>query len=148
MVSPFDSVVVRTSCQLLVPFMQVFALYVLFHGHYSPGGGFQAGAILSASVILTRLTQREHLANRYLPRETAVRLGALGVLVYGGVGLLPLFWGGEFLDYGRVSLLGLLPAKARYYGILGVEIGVALGVCGVMVSIFDDLAAAPPDEDG
>lgn len=143
MLSPFDSVIVRTTCQFLVPFMQVFALYVLFHGHYSPGGGFQAGAILGASVILTRLTQRQRFAFLFLPGEAALRIGAAGVLVYAAVGLLPLFWGHEFLDYGHIAIPGLAAEKARYYGILGVEIGVALGVTGVMVSIFDDLAGSP-----
>jgi multicomponent Na+:H+ antiporter subunit B len=146
MISPFDSVIVRTTCQLLVPFMQVFAVYVLFHGHYSPGGGFQAGAILGASVILMRLTQARRFSSRYLSGDLAVRLGAVGVLVYGLVGILPLFWGGAFLDYGKVALAGLETARSRYFGILGVEIGVALGVGGVMVSIFDDLAGAPKED--
>jgi multicomponent Na+:H+ antiporter subunit B len=35
--------------------MQLFAFYVLLHGHYSPGGGFQAGILLGASMILPRL---------------------------------------------------------------------------------------------
>jgi len=144
-ISPFDSVVVRTTCQVIVPFMQVFALYVLFHGHYSPGGGFQAGAILGASVILTRLTQRQQL-DRFLPRDLALRAGALGVLIYASMGLIPLLLGGEFLDYGRMSVFGWTPARARYWGILGIEIGVAIGVCGVMVAIFDAVADSGIDE--
>lgn len=145
MISPYDSVIVRTASQLLIPFMQVFAAYVLFHGHYSPGGGFQAGSILAASVILSRLTQRRHLADRILAGDAAIRLGAAGVLIYGAVGLLPLLWGSAFLDYGAVPVPGFEPAKVRYYGILLVEIGVAAGVWGVMVSIFDDLAEAGED---
>jgi multicomponent Na+:H+ antiporter subunit B len=145
MISPYDSVIVRTVAQVLIPFMQVFAAYVLFHGHYSPGGGFQAGSILAASVILARLTQRPLLARRVLTGDAAIRLGAAGVLAYGVVGLLPLLWGSTFLDYGAVEVPGFEPAKVRYYGILLVEIGVAAGVWGVMVSIFDDLAEAGED---
>jgi multicomponent Na+:H+ antiporter subunit B len=145
MISRYESVVVRLSCQLLVPFMQVFAVYVLFHGHYSPGGGFQAGAILAASIIVARLTQPPEVAQRYLPRSSAIRLGATGVFLYGSVGLLPLSCGGEFLDYGRLALGELMPARARYWGILAVEIGVGLAVCGAMVSIFDDLGRRGPE---
>jgi multicomponent Na+:H+ antiporter subunit B len=134
-----ESLVVRTVCRLLIPFMQVFALYVVFHGHESPGGGFQGGAILGASVILTRLTQGPRINRRLLPGSWALRLGAAGVLFYAGVGLLPLFWGGAFLDYDDVPLLGFPVAEVRALGILAVEIGVAAGVCGVMVTIFDDL---------
>ena len=143
MISPAESVVVRTSCQIIIPFMQVFALYCLFHGHYSPGGGFQAGAILGASVILVRLTQHRNL-DRFLRGDRALRLGALGVLLYGTVGLLPVLLGGNFLDYGRYAALGWTSARARYWGILGIEVGVALGVCGVMVAIFDALARRGP----
>jgi multicomponent Na+:H+ antiporter subunit B len=140
MITAFDSLVVRVACKLLVPFMQVFGLYVLFHGHESPGGGFQGGAVLGASIILTRFTQGRYISQRMLPGDWPLRLGAIGVLVFGGVGLLPLLWGGSFLDYGEIPIPGLPIGQVRALGILGVEIGVAIGVCGVMVTIFDDLA--------
>jgi multicomponent Na+:H+ antiporter subunit B len=41
MIQPYDSLIVRTVCKILIPFAQVFALYVLVHGHESPGGGSQ-----------------------------------------------------------------------------------------------------------
>lgn len=143
MINAYDSVVVRTACRMLVPFVQVFGFYVVFHGHESPGGGFQGGAILGASIMLLRFTQDGDTNRRYLPGTAAIRLGALGVLIYGSVGALPLLWGGSFLEYGRVPFLGLAAADVRALGILGVEIGVCFGVAGVMVSIFDDLAPAP-----
>jgi multicomponent Na+:H+ antiporter subunit B len=143
MIDPYDSVVVSTTCRVLIPFAQVFALYVLFHGHESPGGGFQGGAILGATVILARFTTPRAVSLRYLPGMWAIRVGALGVLIYGLVGLLPVAFGGTFLDYGRIPLPWLPTAEIRALGILGVEIGVAVGVAGVMVSIFDDLAPNP-----
>jgi len=149
MITPYDSVVVRTVCKLLIPFVQVFGLYVLFHGHESPGGGFQAGAILGASMILARFTETREVARRYLTGSAAIRAGAAGVLLYALVGLLPLLWGGSFLGYGAVPLGSMPPSEVRALGILGVEMGVAIGVTGVMVSIFDDLAPSPnePESD-
>lgn len=141
MIAAFDSVVVRTAVRILVPFIQLFALYVLFHGHESPGGGFQGGTILAASVILARLTQDPSLGLRYLPRESAIRLGAAGVLVYFGVGAVPLVMGRPFLDYSALPLPGVPAAELRALGILGVEIGVALAVTGVLVAIFDELVS-------
>jgi multicomponent Na+:H+ antiporter subunit B len=152
MITPYDSIVVRTVCKIVIPFAQVFGLYVLFHGHESPGGGFQAGAILGASVILARFTVPREITLRYLTGSGAIRVGAAGVLIYAVIGLLPLPWGGSFLGYGAVPLGGLPPAEVRSLGILAVEIAVAIGVTGVMVSIFDDLAPRPiqppgPSED-
>jgi multicomponent Na+:H+ antiporter subunit B len=142
MIPPYDSVTVRTVAKLLVPFIQVFGLYVVFHGAKSPGGGFQGGAILAASLILTRLTTGPGIGADFLPGLRALRLGAVGVLAYAAVGLLPLFWGAPFLDYGAVPLPihGGDRAEIRALGIEAVEVGVALAVCCVMLSIFDDLA--------
>jgi multicomponent Na+:H+ antiporter subunit B len=142
MITPYDSVVVRTVCKLLIPFAQVFGLYVLFHGHDSPGGGFQGGSILGASVILGRLTV-PRVSEPPFPTAWGIALGAVGVLIYGLVGLVPLLFGGTFLDYGAVPLPGMSAAEVRHLGILGVETGVAIGVSGVMVSIFEDLAPKP-----
>jgi multicomponent Na+:H+ antiporter subunit B len=144
---PYDSLVVRTTCKLIIPFVQVFALYVLFHGHESPGGGFQGGAILGASLILLRFTEARSLSGRILSGPRAIQLGAIGVLIYAGVGLLPLVWGAPFLDYGGIPLPGVSRPETRSLGILGVEIGVACAVTGVMVSIFDDLAPRPAERD-
>jgi len=51
-----DDVIIRTVARVLIPFIQLFALYVIMHGHHSPGGGFQGGVILGASFILYLLT--------------------------------------------------------------------------------------------
>lgn len=146
MISRFDSLVVRTAAKVLVPFIQVFALYVVFHGAKSPGGGFQGGAILGASIILTRLTAAPEISLRYLPGLWALRLGGVGVLIYALVGLLPLFAGRPFLDYGALPIPAAHTNEVRALGIEAVEVGVALAVASVMVSIFDDLAPAERSE--
>lgn len=143
MIQPYDSLIVRTVCKILIPFAQIFALYVLVHGHESPGGGFQGGAIFGASIILNRFTQGRGARPRYLPGSWALRAGAIGVMIYGGVGLVAMLFGGEFLNYAHLPLLGMSAADRRAMGILFVETGVALAVTGVMVSIFDDLAPDP-----
>ena len=139
MMPQYDSVTVRTVAKLLVPFIQVFGLYVVFHGAKSPGGGFQGGAILAASLILVRLTAGPEISARLLPGTTALRLGACGVLFYALVGLVAMCDGGSFLDYGALPL-PLPPAELHAVGIEAVEVGVAFAVCCVMLSIFDDLA--------
>ena len=47
-----QDLIVRTVCRLMLPFIQLFGLYVIAHGHHSPGGGFQGGVILGSSLIL------------------------------------------------------------------------------------------------
>ena len=44
--------ILRIGAKLILPFILLFALYVQFHGDFGPGGGFQAGVISAAMVIL------------------------------------------------------------------------------------------------
>ena len=48
--------IVTNTVRLLVPVIQIFAFYVLAHGHVSPGGGFQGGVLMGASFILVALS--------------------------------------------------------------------------------------------
>jgi len=144
MITRYESPIVEIVCRVIVPFVQVFALYVITHGHYGPGGGFQGGVILAASFILLRLSLGRELAHQKLPPRLAIGLGAFGVLLYGLTGLVPLFSGGQYLDYGHLPIPGVSGAELRYLGILIVEIGIAFGVMGIMVGIFDNLVERQP----
>ncbi len=48
-------VVLRVAAKLLIPLIALFALYVQFHGDLGAGGGFQAGVIMAAAIILHAL---------------------------------------------------------------------------------------------
>ncbi|MDL1976783.1 MAG: Na(+)/H(+) antiporter subunit B [Deltaproteobacteria bacterium] len=136
-----DDVIVKTLSRLLIPFMQIYALYVIAHGHYSPGGGFQGGVILAASLILLVITYGLDNTLRRMSEKLNVIMCSGGVFIYAGIGVLCLILGGNFLDYAKLSpVLGVGIAQARSLGILGVEVGVGMAVMAVMVSIFLDVA--------
>lgn len=145
---PGSDIILQSAARLLVPVMQLFALYVLALGHHSPGGGFQAGVILGASFILLALSYDLGAVLKRLSEQTLLRLGVGGVLLYAGIGLLCLLLGGRFLDYGRLTLFGFSPAMARSHGILGVEIGVAATVMAIMFSLYVDLASGGDLDEG
>ena len=52
----YPDTIIRFVARQIVPFIQLFALYVVAHGHHSPGGGFQGGVILGASFILLAIS--------------------------------------------------------------------------------------------
>jgi len=129
------------------PFIQIFALYVIMHGHYSPGGGFQGGVILGASFILLVITQGLDKTRRRFSQKLDTIFCSIGLLVYSGIGMLCLIIGGNYLDYSKLSkILPVLAPKARSLGILGVEIGVGIGVMAVMYSIFSDIVTGGEGE--
>ena len=136
--------VLRVVAQLLIPFIVVYGFYVHFHGEYSPGGGFQAGVILAAAVILYALIYGMDAAKRAIPPAVA-RVGmALGAMIYAGVGFAAMLMGGEFLDYDALH-----PDHAhhtgQHMGIILVEIGVLVTVTSVMLAIFYAFAGRTPD---
>lgn len=128
----------RVVGRLLIPFILLFALYVQFHGDFGPGGGFQAGAIFAAAVILYTLIEGEDEAMRVLPRRVLKGLAVAGALLYGGVGVAGIVLGGNFLDY---NVLSGDPVAGQHLGILLIELGVGLTVTGVLLSIFFAFAA-------
>jgi len=136
--------IVSLVSRVVSPFIMMFALYVIFHGHYSPGGGFQGGTLIAAALILIRLAEGNETAQLQFPRAWATPLGSLGVLIYFGTGLAAVFMGGRFLDY-SVLHLAHHATMSRSYGILLVEIGVGLAVTAILVSIFDNLLEGKPD---
>jgi multicomponent Na+:H+ antiporter subunit B len=138
MTDRYHSVVVELVSRIVVPAIQLFAIYVITHGHYSPGGGFQGGAILAASVLLLRLTLGPEESFRRFPPGVGLPLAALGLLAFLLIGLVSVAQGGAFLDYGNLPL-PLDPAYIRYYGILAVEVAIGLIVWGTLVAIFDQI---------
>lgn len=141
MTDEYESVVVEVTTRIMVPLLQVFALYVILHGHYSPGGGFQGGVILAASIILLRLTLGHRESHDYFPPSLPIVLACVGVLTFGLTGLLPIFFGGEFLNYGRLPMPGVSEVMRHYWGILFVEAAIGLAVWGALVAIYDKLTA-------
>lgn len=140
MIREHDSVIVTTLVRMLVPPIQLFALYVVVHGHGSPGGGFQGGVILAASYILIGLTLGREELERRVREGGLLILGAVGVLIFALTGVLGLVLGGNLLDYGVLSIVGVRGSAARALGIFVIEIGIALGVAGALTLIFCRLA--------
>ncbi len=125
--------VLRVIAKLLIPFILLFALYVQFHGDFGPGGGFQAGVILAAAVIFYGLIFGLADARKLVPEPLVESMMAIGVLIYGGVGIAGLLLGGHYLDY---FVLDPNPVLGQHRGIFWVEVGVAVTVSGVMLKVF------------
>jgi multicomponent Na+:H+ antiporter subunit B len=129
----------RTLLNPLLAVLRLLAVYVLLHGHYSPGGGFVAGILLAASMILPRLTRGMATGRLALSPRGAAIMAAVGILFFAVIGVAPLLVGEAMLDY-AVLPLGLESVARRSLGILLIEVGVALAVAGAMLSIFFSLS--------
>ena len=124
----------RVLSKLLIPFIALFGLYVQFHGDFGPGGGFQAGVIVAAAIILYALIFGLENAETAVPPKLVTGGVALGLLIYAGVGVATMLLGGEFLNYGALDSHD--PVHGQHLGILLIEAGVGLTVASVMITIF------------
>jgi multicomponent Na+:H+ antiporter subunit B len=128
-----QQIILRVVAKMMLPLILIFALYVQFHGDFGPGGGFQAGVIFAAGIILYTMLFGLGLTQRVFKPELIALLTACGVLLYAGVGVVCMLLGGNFLDY---NVLSHDPVHGQHLGILLIELGVGITVAAVMITIF------------
>ena len=143
------SLIIEMGVRIMIPFIQLFGLYVIAHGHLSPGGGFQGGVVLGASFILMAIAFDLKTSLRFFSLRANAVMAASGVFIYTGTGVLCALLGGLFLDYSAMDvLLALGPVEWRSMGVFIVELGVGLAVTAIMASLFWDLASGGDLEEG
>lgn len=99
--------IVRTTADLFYPFCLVFGLYVVLHGHLTPGGGFQGGAVMATGAALLLVSRRYADIIQSLRQNTMKLCEAVGLLMFITAGLAGLFAGGAFLYNGLAGAGGL-----------------------------------------
>ncbi|MCM1002258.1 Na(+)/H(+) antiporter subunit B [Wolbachia pipientis] len=122
---------------LMVPFIILFALYIQFHGDYTPGGGFQAGIIIASGIILYSMLFGISVTLKAIPYSVIKLANMLGILIYGGTGIVTVLFGKSFLSYGILLTNNVASQK---FGIFLVELGVALTVFSSMLIIYVSFA--------
>jgi len=125
----------------MIPFIQLFSLYVIIHGTSGPGGGFQGGVVFGASFILYIVAFDIFRGRERLPESVNMVLSSLGLYIYAGIGLLCIiisFGVAQYLNYGFLPFTTHFQEN-RASGIDLVEIGIGITVIAIMASIFFDL---------
>jgi len=130
------SLVLYTGCRLLFPLILIFGTYIFIHGHLTPGGGFQGGAIIASGFLLIYLGCRE----RRISRIASNLAESLGGLVFVVIGLFGLVLGGyflsNFLPKGTVNSLfsaGIIPI---IYIAIGFKVGSELA--GIIDNLIEE----------
>jgi len=84
------SIVVRTICNIFAWFVVVFGAYVIIHGHLSPGGGFQGGAIVATFVALLLVAHGGKRFMEWLRSDILTVFECVGLIAFIGIGFLGL----------------------------------------------------------
>lgn len=124
----------RTAAWMLFPFLLVVGAYIIIHGHLTPGGGFQGGAILAAAFFTPLLASP---ASPFNHRVATLVEGFAG-LAFIVIGLLGMLGGGQFLTqlFGKGAPGALFSAGSLPILYLAIGLKVGSELAGLMASVF------------
>ncbi len=131
------SLIMVTGSRFLFPLILLFGAYIFFHGHLTPGGGFQGGAIIASAYLLVYLSRPGEMMSDIWGTVTE----SVGGLIFVVLGLLGLTVGGHyflanFLPVGTLNDLfsaGIIPV---IYCAIGLKVGSELA--GVMGNLMEE----------
>jgi multicomponent Na+:H+ antiporter subunit B len=135
-------IIVETVARVMIPFIQLFALYVIIHGAGGPGGGFQGGVVFASAFILYVIAFNLAGGRARFPESANTIFSSLGLYIYAGIGLLAIIFSlgaAQYLNYGFIPFTSHFEEN-RAIGMDFVEIGIGITVMAITASIFFDLA--------
>jgi multicomponent Na+:H+ antiporter subunit B len=118
--------ILLAGADLFFPLFLVVGLYIILHGHLTPGGGFQGGVILAAAFFVPVLAR----PGTSLDQPLVSAIEGLAGAAFIGIGLLAMLEGKPFLtplldrgDLGTLTSAGSLPLL---YVAVGLKVGAEL----------------------
>lgn len=107
------SKIVRTITNILFPFTVIFGLYIIAHGHLTPGGGFQGGAVVASGCALLLVTYGSQWIFKRIKEKRLTVFESMGAISFITIALLGIVFSmvffGNFLA-GSNLLFGTTPA--------------------------------------
>jgi len=125
------SPIVKKVTQLVTGLVFMYGIYIITHGHLTPGGGFAGGAFLSGAFILLVLSFGSDVLNLRREEEEASVVEGLSILTFTLLAVMGFFVGiraffANYLPEGRIGELVSAGVIPLYNIAVGVEVGAAL----------------------
>jgi len=138
------TVIVKKVTEMLCGVIFLYGIYIVVHGHLTPGGGFAGGALIAGAFILVVIAFGSgHIS---LVKEKAAssitESGAiLAFLIVAALGLIPAVAGVFFKNFlpggtvGRLLSAGVIPI---FNIVVGIEVAAALITIFLALVIYKD----------
>lgn len=131
------TIILKTAVSIVVPLSLIFAMFIYFKGHQTPGGGFVAGLVAAVALILHRMSMGRESLNRLLPFSERILI-AIGLTMAVATGMIALFFGLPFMtsNHGHDPL----PGGYEWASVMLFDLGVFFVVTGVVVGMISALS--------
>lgn len=137
------SIILKVGARLIVPLSLVFAVFIYFKGHQTPGGGFVAGLVTAVALIVHRMSFGPKSLRRMLPFSERYFI-AFGLTLALGTGMGSYLQGLPFLTSAHGYLHLPTTIKQSYdfewASVMAFDLGVVMVVAGVVVGMIDALS--------
>lgn len=134
-----NDVILQSIAKIVVFIILTLALYLFFAGHHSPGGGFVAGLILAAAIVLLCLAFDIETVKEGLPIDFKL-VAALGAFIVVACGIGATVFGVDFLTQVFATIHLPFFGDVDLTTVTLFESGVTLAVVGVVVTIISSIS--------
>ena len=115
--------IVKTISYIVFPFILIYGLYVIAHGHLTPGGGFQGGAVVASGLAMVLVSYGSIWTMKRIKEKDLSFFESLGAIGFIGLAFFGLLFGGVFFNnyiIGKGELFGAVGEGASNINTAGV----------------------------
>ncbi|WP_414051129.1 Na(+)/H(+) antiporter subunit B [Macrococcus animalis] len=128
--------VILQFCTLVVFFIIItFAFAIFMGGHYTPGGGFVGGLLISSALLIVLIAYDIKTLNQIIPIDFK-KVIAIGLMFCFGTPLISIFQGKPFFTHTFGDLHLPLLGELHLHTAVLFDIGVMLAVIGTTLTII------------
>jgi len=133
-----NDIIIKNITRIVIPFAQLYGIFIVLNGHISPGGGFAGGAIIGTTLILYTLVFGREKGKKKFTHKASEIAESGGIMLFVFVGLFGIVVAGRFLsnlsagffegELGTIISGGFIPI---------LMIGIGIKVASTMISLFN-----------
>lgn len=132
------TIIVKTVTRLTVGLIFLYGIYIILHGHLTPGGGFAGGVIVALSFINLDLAFGGKVSAKIFSKGSTSVIEAFGGIMFLALALLGFQWGGFFDNFlhpdgepGMLISAGIIPLEN-----IAISLKVGAGLFAIFLTLI------------